>query len=182
MWSILPAYVAPCSASARFRSSARLPQVARDRSPRSDRLVVLLEFIVPRAWVLRDEPSDHHRACRIRRHPDGGIPRLEDQRPTTGASPDGRYEKSRVAVDDGGRHDFSAGPWTFDLERQHILYSARRRSDHIIRRSTTAPSDTAPLWVGHRPGSENVATVCRTQSCRPVPRRRERATRQSIDL
>ena len=49
-------------------------------------------------------------------------------------------------------------------------------------RNTPARSGIAPIWVGYRPGSKLVTTVCRAEGCRPVPRRCKCSAPQSMDL
>ena len=54
------------------------------------------------------------------------------QRSLAKTSLDGRDEKPCIRIDGSGRHHYSVGAWAPYLQRQHIVYTARRASDGAV--------------------------------------------------
>src|SRR5215469_10915094 len=127
--------------------------------------------------------STDHRLYRLRCNLGRGIRRLDDQTTPATASPDRRDKKPCLGIHGSRCHDFGAGAWAADLERQHLVQRARGRSDYAIGANPPTRPDAAPIRAGHSPSSGDAATVCRTENCRSVPRPSGRCPpRQSVGI
>src|SRR5262245_23476954 len=72
-------------------------------------------------WNFDRARSADHRPYRFRANLGRGIRRLGDETTPAGASFDRRDQKPSLGVDGSGCHDFGAGTWAADLERQYFV-------------------------------------------------------------
>src|SRR5262245_6161257 len=72
-------------------------------------------------WNFDRARSADHRPYRFRANLGRGIRRLGDETTPAGASFDRRDQKPCLGVDGSGCHDFGAGTWAADLERQYFV-------------------------------------------------------------